>query len=172
VLGEFGLTARIVRPWSACKDAPASGETSVRIVLTGSPGVEVVLDRDYWALAARKAGEQSDTSWVLNPKDEQSGLNIIIGEDSHVRPEENLAKDPGFTRITSHAGTVAGEAVMWRSWSDANHLYSDCTLSLPARNDPVKRKHQVIVWVTANTEARRKALEDSFASLQLTFAGT
>ena len=168
VLEKYGLSATIVRPWKDCKDAPAPGEKGVHIVLAGSPGVEVVLDRDYWALAATNAGDHSP-SWVLNPKDEQSGLNIAVGDDLHHKSDDRLARDPGFTRITRHAGTVDGEAVTWRSWSDENHLYSDCTVSLAARNDPVNRKHQVMLIVTANTEARRKALEDSLASLQLIF---
>jgi hypothetical protein len=140
------------------------------MVFAGSPGFEIVLDRDYWALAMGKEGEDSRASWVLNPKDEQSGLNVGIGKDVHTRSDERLAKDPGFTQITSHAGTVDGEPVTWRSWSDENHLYSDCTVWLPAKNDPVERKHRVVLIVTANTQARRKALEDSLVSLQLTFS--
>ena len=162
---EFGVSARIVRPWNAVKEAPASGEEGVRILLAGSPSVEVVLDRDYWALVVTK--EQS-TSWILNPKDEQSALNIVVG-DVHDRSDEKLAEAPGFTRITRQPGTIAGEAVTWRRWSDENHRYSDCTVWLPAKNDPLKRKHQVTLIVTANTVERRRALEERLASLQLSF---
>ena len=89
----------------------------------------------------------------------------------HDRSDTQIAAQfPGFTQITRHAGTVDGEAVTWRSWSDENHLYSDCSVWLPAKNDPLTRKHQVMLIVTANTEARRKALEDSLASLHLSFA--
>jgi len=172
VLASYGLSARIVRPWHAVKDSPASGDKGVRILLAGSPGVELVLDRDYWALVITKAGEQSAASWVLNPKDEQSALNISVGEDVHDRSDEKLAEDPGFTQITRHAGTIDGEAVTWRRWSDKNHLYSDCTLWLLAKSDPLKRKHQVSLIVTANTEARRRALEDRLASLQLKFTAS
>src|SRR6516165_3167748 len=168
VLAQHGVSARIVRPWSAVND-PAPGEKGVRILLAGSPGVELVLDRDYWALALTKPGEQSPRSWALNPKDEQSALNVAVGEDFRVRPEEQLATHPGFTKITSHPGTVDGEAVTWRSWSDEYHLYSDCTVRLAAKNDPLARTHRVILMVTANTEARRKALEESLAALQLSF---
>jgi hypothetical protein len=168
VLAKHGLSARIVRPWIAVKDAPASGQ-NVSVLLEGSPSVEVVLDRDYWILAVTKTGEPFRASWVLNPKDEQSGLNIVVEEDAHERSDEKLATYPGFTAITRHAGTVDGEALTWRSWSDANHLYSDCTVWLPAKNDPLTRKHRVMLIVTANTQARRKALEDSLASLRLSF---
>src|SRR4029078_1382905 len=76
VLAKHGLSARIVRPWIAVKDAPASGQ-NVSVLLEGSPSVEVGLDRDYWILAVTKTGEPFRASWVLTPKDEQSGLNIV-----------------------------------------------------------------------------------------------
>ena len=106
---------------------------------------------------------------MLNPKDEQSALNIAIGEDVYERPDAKLAQEPGFTEIARHAGTVGGEAVTWRRWADENHLYSDCSVWLPAMNDTAKRRHRVTLMVTANTEARRKALEEHLALLQLTF---
>jgi hypothetical protein len=149
------------------KDAPASSEDGVRILLAGSPGVAVVLDRDYWALAIMKAGVPSH--WVLNPKDEQSGLNIAVGESAHDRSDEELAKAPGFTRITRRPGIIGGEAASWRSWSDENHPYSDCVVWLPAENAPLRRNHRVELIVTANSQERRRALEDRLASLQLGF---
>ena len=85
------------------------------------------------------------------------------------RSDEKLAEAPGFTRVTRHMGTVDGEAVTWRRWSDENHLYSDCIVWLPRKNDPLKRKHRVLLIVTANTEARRQVLEERLASLRLIF---
>ena len=70
------------------------------MVIGRIPGVALVLDRDYWVLAVMKAGEPS--SWILNPKDEQSALNIAVGEDVHDRSDDKLAEAPGFTRITRH----------------------------------------------------------------------
>jgi len=166
VLAKYGVSARIVRPWSAVQETPPSGDKGVPILLAGSPGVALVLDRDYWVLASTKPGGQS-ASWILNPKDEQSGLNIFVDEDVHDRSDETLAKEPGFTRITRTTGTVDGEAVTWRRWSDENHLYSDCTVWLSAKNDPAKQKHRVTLMVTANTEERRRALEEHLAFLQL-----
>ena len=166
VLAEYGLSARIVRPWSAVKDAPAPGAKGVEIVLAGSPGVQMTLDRDYWAIAVAKPGKQAD-SWVLNPKDEQSGLNIAIGDDVHHRTDAQLAKEPGFTEITRHPGTVGGQAVTWRRWADENHYYSDCIVRISATGDPTRRGHQVELIVTANTQERRQALEEHLASLRL-----
>jgi len=168
VLAEYGLSARIVRPWSAVQDAPPPGAKGVKIVLTGSPGVAMVLDRDYWAVSIAKPGEQAD-SWALNPKDEQSALNVAIGDSNHVRTDAQLAEDPGFTKITRHPGTVGGKAVTWRRWADENHLYSDCTVRLSATGDAKTRTHQVDLIVTANTEERRRALEERLASLRLRF---
>jgi hypothetical protein len=171
VLADYGISARIVRPWSAVKEKSGAGDKGVRIGLAGSPGVELVLDRDYWVLAVTKAGEQR-ISWVLNPKDEQSGLNIFVGEDARDRSDDSLAKDPGFTEITRRPGTVGREAVTWRRWSDENHLYSDCTVRLRAKSDPLKRTHRVKLIVTANTEERRVALEEHLDSLQLSFSAS
>ena len=71
VLALHGLSARIVRPWSAVKDEPPAGAKGVEVVLPGSPGVAMVLDRDYWAVSVASPGKRAD-SWALNPKDEQS----------------------------------------------------------------------------------------------------
>jgi hypothetical protein len=169
VLTQNGLPARIVRPWSAVQEAPSSGGKGVLILLAGSPGVEVVLDRDYWALAVTMPGQQSVSGWVLNPKDEQSALNIDLGERVSGLLDQNLAKNPGLT-VTRQPGTVDGEAVEWRRWSDQHHLYSECAVRLAAKNDPVARRHRVNLIVTANTEERRQALEERLASLQLRFS--
>jgi hypothetical protein len=150
------------------KDAPTPGAKDVEIVLAGSPGMQMTLDRDYWAISVAKPGEQAD-SWVLNPKDEQSGLNITIGDDVLDRTDAQLAKEPGFTEITRHPGTVGGKAVTWRRWADQNHLYSDCIVTLTATRDPTGRAHQVELDVTANTQQRRRALEEHLASLRLSF---
>ena len=169
VLTEEGLPARIVRPWSAVKDGQSPGGKGFLILLAGAPGVEVVLDRDYWALALTKPGQQSVSGWVLNPKDEQSGLNIDLGEDVSDLSDHNLAKAPGLT-VAREPGTVDGEAVEWRRWSDEHHLYSECAVRLAAKNDPLTRKHRVSLIVTANTEERRQALEERLASLHLRFS--
>jgi hypothetical protein len=168
VLALHGLSARIVRPWVAVKDRPPAGAKGVEVVLPGSPGVAMVLDRDYWAVSIASPGEQPD-SWALNPKDEQSALNIAIGENIHDRTDSQLAKELGFTEITRHPGTISDQAVSWRRWADENHLYSDCNVRLSATGDPRGRTHRVKLIVTANTEERRRALEEHLSSLRLSF---
>ena len=150
------------------KDAPPPGAKGVEIVLAGSPGVQMNLDRDYWVISVAKPGEQAD-SWVLNPKDEQSGFNITIGDYVLGRTDAQLAKEPGFTEITRHPGTVGGKAVTWRRWADQNHLYSDCIVRLSATGAPTAQTHQVELIVTANTQERRRALEEHLVSLRLSF---
>jgi hypothetical protein len=168
VLALHGFSARIVRPWSAVKDESPAGAKGVEIVLPGSPGVAMVLDRDYWAVSVARPGEQAD-SWALNPKDEQSALVIAIGESFHDRTDSQLAKEPGFTEITRHPGTISGQTVAWRRWADENHLYSDCIVRLSATGDPAGRAHRVKLKVTANTEERRRALEEHLTSVRLSF---
>jgi len=168
VLGKLGVSSRVLRPKSALRDAPTFGDKGFIFLLDGHPSVHVVLDRDYWVLAL--PNEQNETSYMLNPEDEQSALNITVGEDWYgSRPDADLAKDPGFTEIRRDSGTIANQSVIWRRWSDKYHLNSDCTVYLPARNDEMKKKYRVILEVTANTVERRKALEDHLASLQLIF---
>jgi hypothetical protein len=150
------------------KDEPPAGAKGVEVVLPGSPGVAMVLDRDYWAVSVASPGKRAD-SWALNPKDEQSALNIAIGENIYDRTDSQLAKDPGFTEITRHPGTINGQAVTWRRWADENHLYSDCNVRLSATGDPAGRAHRVKLIVTANTEGRRRALEEHLTSLRLSF---
>lgn len=168
VLADYGVSAKIVRPWSALRDKPPTGENGFPISLKGNPGIRLVLDLDYWALAVKKTKDQP-ASYILNPKDEQSALNISVGEGGYNRPDADLAKDPGFTEIQRESGTIANENVVWRRWSDKNHLYSDCTVRLPAKQHKQSAKYRLKLMVTANTEERRKALEDHLRSLELIF---
>jgi hypothetical protein len=170
VLEEYGVSTTIVRPWDLLKDIPAQGDKGFPILLQGQPSVHLILDRDYWALAIKKTKGQP-VSYILNPKDEQSALNISVGEDGHDRSDADLAKAPGFSKIKRESGTIATEPVIWRRWSDQNHLYSDCSVLLPAKQDNETRKYRVRLKVTANTQERRKTLEDHLKSLQLIFTG-
>jgi hypothetical protein len=163
VISYSRRSGRIVRPWSAVTDTPLAGE-GVPLVLAGSPGVELVLDRDYWALVVTGTGWPT-VSWVLGSKDEQSGLEIVVadpmpldallGGDRPARP----TRGPG---TYWRAGTVGGVAIEWRRRSDYGELYSDCAVTLAG--------HQLTLTVTAKTEARRQALEDRLASLQLSYS--
>ena len=170
VLDEFGVSSIVLRPKSALRDLPASGDNGFPILLPGYPCIHVALDRDYWVLMATNPERQMDVvAYMLNPKDEQSALVISIGEDIFDRPDADLEKEPGFTKITRESGIIADEKITWRRWADENHLYSDCSVRLPAKNDATNKRHLVKLGVTANTIERRKALEYHLASIQLIF---
>jgi len=157
-------SARIVRPWSALTDTPSSGE-GVPLVLAGSPGVELVLDRDYWALVVTGTG-WPHVSWVLGSKDEQSRLDIVVTDPM---PMGDLLLDSSRgrgPRPPRQTGIVGGKEVEWRRWSDYGELYSGCTVTLSAQND-LPPFYEVELTVTAKTEARRQALEERLASLRL-----
>ncbi|HLK91064.1 MAG TPA: hypothetical protein VKZ18_14295 [Polyangia bacterium] len=159
VIGYSRRSARIVRPWSAVTDTPSSGE-GVPIVLPGSPGVELVLDHDYWAVAVKGPDRWPSVSWVLGSKDEQSGLDIDVSDPmplSALLDDASGSRGPRPPRQTSKVG---GQEVEWSRWSDYGELYSGCTVGLLG--------YDVRLRVTAKTEARRQALEEHLASLRLT----
>lgn len=104
-------------------------------------------------------------AYALNPTDEQSALNITVGSDIHERSDAMLSQDPGFPAITRGKGVVATQKIEWRRWSDQNHLYSDCTVEVPSNDG--QSSHRINVAITANSPARRTALEDCMASLRL-----
>lgn len=168
VLADYGVSASIVRPWETLREKAATGEKGYPILLEGDPGVRLVLGRDYWALAVKQT-KGGPASYILNPKDEQSSLNISVGEGGHDRSDADLSEDPGFTEIKRESGTISNQAIVWRRWSDKNHLYSDCSVLLPAKHDKKSKKYRVTLMVTANTQERRKTLEDHLKTLQLIF---
>ena len=158
VIGYSRRFARIVRPWSAVTDTRSSG--GVPIALAGSPGAELALDRDYWAVVVTGRDRWPLVSWVLGSKDEQSGLEITVSAPYPIN--DALLDDASRSRGPSpprQMGNVGGQAVEWSRWSDYGELYSDCTVGLAG--------YEVTVTVTAKTEARRRALEERLASLQL-----
>ncbi len=110
---------------------------------------------------------QDSVLYMLNPKDEQSALVVTIGEDKTVRSDAELAKESGFTKLTRHSGIITKHKVVWRSWSNADHLYSDCAVKLSPDDAQASKKYDVHLHVTANTTARRKALEEHLESLRL-----
>jgi hypothetical protein len=114
------------------------------------------------------AAQKSDvTGYMFNPKDGQSALNISFGNDLPEESDAMLAKSPGFTKITREDGMVANTKVVWRRWSDNEHLYSDCTVLLPAQDKKIKTN----INITANSETRRQSLENCLSSLKLTRPG-
>jgi hypothetical protein len=174
VLSSGGRSVRIVRPWSALTETPSSGE-GVPILLPGSPGLALVLDRDYWAVVVTRP-EQHSASWMLTPKDEQSTLNIDVALDDPRGSLDALLDDADSHKHATGPGpprqpeTVGGKAVGWLRWSDRNELYSSCEVGLAAENERGGRTYNVRLRVTANTEERRQALEERLASLRLSFS--
>jgi len=168
VLANHGVSSTVLRSENALRDVPPPGGKGFPIELAGQPGVRVVLDLDYWVLMVGGKGNAT-VLYMLNPKDEQSALVITIGQSKGALSDETLAKEPGFTQFSQHPGRIGNEKVMWRSWSDANHLHSDCTALLTPVGTPDAKKYPVSLNVTANTPERRKALEDHLESLQLDF---
>lgn len=167
-MARYGVSSTILRRRNALKDTPPPGSEGFPIELAGKPGIRVVLDRDYWALAATGKGNESIT-YILNPKDEQSALVMAVGESKGVMSDAELAKAPGFTEITKRPGTIANEKIVWRSWATDEHLFSDCSVLLPASGLQDAKKYLVHLHITANTPERRKALEDHLESLRLAF---
>ena len=168
VLTKYGVSSTVLRPKRALRDAPPPGGQGFPIELEGKPGVRLVLDLDYWAMMIEGKGS-APVVYMLNPKDEQSALVITIGESKREFSDEDLAKEPGFTEIRRRPGSIGDEKVVWRSWSDAKHLYSDCTAQLSAVGSQDAKKYAVDLYVTANTPERRKALEEHLESLRLIF---
>ena len=168
VLAQHGVWSKVLRHKNELRDEPPPGSKGFPIALEGQPGIRVELDLDYWALMMRGKGNASAV-YLLNPKDEQSALVISIGETGGEIPDESLAKEPGFTGFSRHAGAIGNEKITWRSWSDANHLYSDCSAQLSAVDGQGGKKYGILLQVTANTPERRKALEEYLESLRLVF---
>jgi hypothetical protein len=163
----FGISSTVLRPKSALLDVPPPGVNGFPFLLKGNPSIYVVLDRDYWVLAF--ADGPNSTSYMLAPKDGQSSLLISIGEGYHDLSDADLTEKNKSMTITKQLGIIADEKVIWRQWSDEDHLYSDCRINLPAKKDIEDKKYPVKISVVANTILRRKALEDHLASLQLLF---
>lgn len=166
---NFGVSSTVLRPKSALRDLPTSGANGFPFLLEGNPSIHVVLDRDYWVLALTD-GKPDSISYMFNPKDEQSSLLISIGEDFHEKSDADLFENSKSTKITKELGIIAKEKVTWRRWFDEEHLYSDCSIRIPVKNDIENKKYTVHITVIANTALRRKALEDHLASLELLFA--
>lgn len=162
VLEDYGVKTRILRSYASLRDGYASSGSGYILELSGSPSIRINLDRDHWVLAAIGA----NTSYMLNPKDEQSALNISIGEGKRHRSDKDLSRDPGFGGISTSKGSVAGVPVVWREWSDEHHIYSDCIVDLQqiTRNPDENRK--VIVNVTANSSERRDVLKRAMDTLE------
>jgi hypothetical protein len=170
VLDKHGVASRIIKSRDSLRDKLMPGENGFSFLLGGTPGVHVVLDRDYWVLFAwAKQKKKDGVSYIFNPKDEQSALLISIGGDSSDQTDADIAKDPGSTKVVRISGMVGGEKITWRQWSDDNHMYSDCSARLRAQNDTTDKKYRVHISITANKGERRKALEDSLRSLELCY---
>jgi hypothetical protein len=71
-----------------------------------------------------------------------------------------VSKTPGFTRITRRKVSANGIQAEWREWRDAEHLQSDTLITFPVRNGEVAQTQEVSVGIVANSEERRRALED------------
>jgi hypothetical protein len=171
LLEKYGIAAAIVRPWDELRDTPESGDKGFPILLPGQPSVRLVLERDYWAVAIEKT-KDLPASYVLNPKDEQSALNISVGEGGLGFSDEDRAKEPGFTEMKRESGTIANRPVVWRRWSDKKHFHSACTVLLPAIHDMQGKEHLVKLKVTANTQERRTTLESQLELLELIYLTT
>lgn len=168
ITNKFGISTTVLKPKGALRDTPLTGVNGFPFLLKGNPSISVVLDRDYWVIASTK--ENTDLiTYMLNPIDEQSSLLISIGKDLHEQSDADIVEQYKPTKIKKQSGVIANNTVSWRQWSDENHLYSDCYFDLPAMNDIVNKKYNVIISIIANTTARRKALEDHMASIQLLF---
>jgi hypothetical protein len=168
VLRDYGVETKLLRSYKELQEKSSRTDGGFLFNLEGDPSVEVLLDRDYWALSSGKAKGNNDIiGYILNPKDGQSALNISIGEGGHAKSEAELRKNPGFSGFTTGEGSVAGQKVKWRRWSDRDHLYSDCKITIPSGSKEGKSSHTVAIDVTANTKERRTALENCMASLKL-----
>ncbi len=166
VLKMYGLDSKVLYPREALRTSSPQKGGLYPISVEGEPGFEVNLDLDYWVLVSWSDKHDNDViSYMLNPLDEQSALNLTIGKDMHERSDAALSKDPGFSGITRGKGLVAAQKVEWRRWSDQNHLYSDCTVEVPASDG--QPSYRLNVSITANSPGRRTALEGCMAGLKL-----
>lgn len=168
VLRENGVESKILRPYRLV-DAPSTrGDGRFLFNFEGIPGIEVVLERNYWVLVALNTKKDDDAeAYMFNPKDGQSALNISIGRKLHRESDDALSKSPGFSGIKSGRGGVGSQKVTWRRWSDQEHLYSDCSFVVPSQDKRDSSSDEVEIRVTANSEERRKALESCMKSFRL-----
>jgi hypothetical protein len=168
VLKQYGLESEILRSFDRLEAKSQRPDGRFEFFLAGAPAVYVLLDRDYWILTAWDAKkEKSGSSYVLNPKDEQSALNITIDEGKTNRAGFDKSREQGFTGYSTGDGVLAGMPVSWRRCSDSRHLYSEATVAVSLGSGAKATTYTVHVDITANTEARRKALEDCLALLEL-----
>jgi hypothetical protein len=166
VLKQYGLDSEVLRPPEELRPTSSRQDGLFSFSFQGNPGFDVLLDRDYWVIASWSDKRENDAiAYALNPIDEQSALNITVGKGLHERSDAMLSQDPGFTRITRGKGVIADQSIEWRRWSDANHLYSDCTLEVPSGD--AKPRYRLNVSITANSAARRAILEGCMKSLRL-----
>ena len=167
VLKQNGVDAKILKPYAALAETSPRKDGQFFFSFEGTPGIEVLLDRDYCVLATSNAKEETDvTGYMMNPKDGQSALNLSIGNGV---PDDFVIawnKEPGFSGFATGNGVIGGQRIMWRRWSDQNHLYSGCTLRMPP-NKNGSPGYKVQIQITANTNERRSALEDCMATLNL-----
>jgi len=164
VMQQYGIEARILRSYAQLQDTSPRSDGRFLFGFDGDPGIYLLLDRDYWVIVAPRAAQGRDvTVYSFNPQDGQCALNISVGNDGYDKTDAMLEQSPGFTKITRGDGMVANEKVVWRRWSDDEHLYSDCTTILPRRSGKIKTN----ITIIANSEARRQSLEDSLSSLKL-----
>lgn len=171
VLRQHGVDSTILRSYDQLQETSPRADGRFFFTCGGLPGLQVLLDRDYWVLAIWSAKKDNDVvSYLFNPTDEQCALNISVGNDRHERSDADLAKEPGFSGITSGVGVVGGKEVKWRRWSDAQHLYSDCKLLLSARDQGERPNHKADILITANSEERRSALEQCMTTLKLQYS--
>ena len=171
VLSNHGVDSKILRSYDQLKESSTRPDGRFLFNFEGRPGVQVLLDRNYWVVAAWSATHETDgTGYMFNPEDEQSALNIGFGNQSESNAAIDWSKEPGFTAFTSGEGKVGNQKVTWRRWSDQKHLYSECHVSLPVRDPGEPANHKLKIFITANTKERRGALEDAMATLQLQYA--
>ncbi|MGJ8641112.1 MAG: hypothetical protein ACSHYA_17105 [Opitutaceae bacterium] len=163
VLKEYGIETEVVKPYRSMKEKPDNHSGGFLLELYGGVPIRITLNEDYWALAT----VGPITSYMLNPRDEQSALNISIGEGLFSQSDEDLRKAHGFSAIERIEGQVSNKPVTWRRWSDANHLYSDCTVYLPVQGISEPVTNRVDITITANTEKRRLSLQQALNTLQL-----
>lgn len=168
VLKDYGIESKILRSFDQAKGRSPTSDRLFPFELEGAPGIKLVLERDYWILASWSNKKDDDTyGYIFNPRDGQSALNISIGESVHDRTDAELSQMPGFSFIAHGEGNIAGHPVVWRRWSDQNHLYSDCALKITTAEGGKTKTYKVNVLVTANSVARRQALEACMPTLRL-----
>jgi hypothetical protein len=168
VLKQYGLESEILRSFDRLEAESKRADGRFEFLLAGAPAVYVLLDRDYWVLTAWEATKgRKGSLYVLNPKDEQSALNITVDEGKTNRTGFDKSREPGFSGYSTGDGVLAGSSVSWRRCFDSKHLYSEATVVISLGHGAKAAIYTVHVDITANTEARRKALEDCLALLEL-----